>query len=335
MVWFVVCLLLVMIAELYVIFVQHKRVISDEAQVEMMEKEISRIQEELVTTKALYEELKADFAANETSKIEEEIKEVKSEAAAARREGEIYQTHLEEQMKLREDTLNQLQRALDQAQAGFEEQKAQRRAKAEKELEEIAADFEVKAEAYRNELAAIQQELSDYRARREALNREIQREKAAREDIAFRRIQLSADDTADIGVLLGLVGRLSNKDVLYKLIWTSYLQKPFNQMIKNVLGKTEPRNVIYEIKNEETGEIYIGKTKGEVSKRWVEHIKTSLFIGAGKPSKIHEALFNHWGDFTFSVLEQVSPEIDLSEREKYWIDFFESNTFGYNIKAGG
>lgn len=106
MVWFVVCLLLVMIAELYVIFVQHKRVISDEAQVEMMEKEISRIQEELVTTKALYEELKADFAANETSKIEEEIKEVKSEAAAARREGEIYQTHLEEQMKLREDTLN-------------------------------------------------------------------------------------------------------------------------------------------------------------------------------------------------------------------------------------
>lgn len=177
--------------------------------------------------------------------------------------------------------------------------------------------------------------MADYKARREVLNREIQREKAVREDIAFRRIQLSAEDTADIGILLGFVGRLSHPDVIYKLIWTSYLQKPYNQMIKNVLGKTDPHNVIYEIKNEDTGEIYIGKTKGEVSKRWTEHIKTSLFIGAGKPSKIHEALFNNWGTFTFSVLEEVPQKIDLSEREKYWIDFFESNTFGYNIKAGG
>lgn len=180
---------------------------------------------------------------------------------------------------------------------------------------------------------AIQNELSDYKARRDALNQEIQREKAAREDTAFHRIQLSEDDAADIAVLLDLVVRLRNKDVLYKLIWSSYLQKPFNQMVKNVVGNKDPRNVIYEIKNEETGEVYIGKTKGEVSKRWTEHIKTSLNIGAGKPSKIHTALFRHWSDFTFSVLEQVPLEIDLGEREKYWIEFFEANVYGYNIKG--
>lgn len=180
---------------------------------------------------------------------------------------------------------------------------------------------------------AIQNELSDYKARRDALNQEIQREKAVREDTAFHRIQLSEDDAADIAVLLDLVVRLRNKDVLYKLIWSSYLQKPFNQMVKNVVGNKDPRNVIYEIKNEETGEVYIGKTKGEVSKRWTEHIKTSLNIGAGKPSKIHTALFRHWSDFTFSVLEQVPLEIDLGEREKYWIEFFEANVYGYNIKG--
>lgn len=329
MVWFIVIATLVMIAEVFIIAVQQRKI----KNVAAMEHELAVTKDELINTKAMLEALRTEFVAQETSKIEEEIKEAKAEAAAIKRDNEIRQTHLQEQIKLRENILDQLQKALDQVSSGFEEQKARRREQAEKELEEIAADFKEKEEAYRSELLAIQNELSDYKARRDALNQEIQREKAAREDTAFHRIQLSEDDAADIAVLLDLVVRLRNKDVLYKLIWSSYLQKPFNQMVKNVVGNKDPRNVIYEIKNEETGEVYIGKTKGEVSKRWTEHIKTSLNIGAGKPSKIHTALFRHWSDFTFSVLEQVPLEIDLGEREKYWIEFFEANVYGYNIKG--
>ena len=123
--------------------------------------------------------------------------------------------------------------------------------------------------------------------------------------------------------------------MLYKLIWSEYLQKPFGAMLKNVLENKDPRCVIYKITNTQTGEIYIGKTKAEVSKRWTEHIKTSLGIGSAARSKIHEALFNHWDEFTFEILEKIEKETDLSLREKYYINFYQSNIYGYNMNSGG
>jgi group I intron endonuclease len=84
----------------------------------------------------------------------------------------------------------------------------------------------------------------------------------------------------------------------------------------------DPRCVIYKITNLKTGEIYIGKTKAEVSKRWTEHIKTSLNIGTVARSKIHDALFSNWDNFSFEVLERVEDETQLSSREKFYISFY-------------
>ena len=106
-------------------------------------------------------------------------------------------------------------------------------------------------------------------------------------------------------------------------------------MLKNVLGNKDPKNVIYIITNIKTNEIYIGKTKSEVSKRWTEHIKTSLNIGSAAPSLIHKKLLGHWDEFTFNVLERVPDDGNLGEREKYYINFYQSDKFGYNIKNGG
>lgn len=106
-------------------------------------------------------------------------------------------------------------------------------------------------------------------------------------------------------------------------------------MLKNVLGATDPKNVIYAITNLKTNEIYVGKTKGEVSKRWTEHIKSSLNIGTIKTAKIHEALYNNWDSFSFTIIEKVASESSLSEREKFYIDFYQSNIYGYNLKSGG
>ena len=106
------------------------------------------------------------------------------------------------------------------------------------------------------------------------------------------------------------------------------------EMINNIFGSKVPKNVIYCIQNIETGKKYIGKTSAEVSKRWTEHVKTSLGIGGVKKSKIHSMLFNNWDKFTFSVIEVVE-NANLSEREKYYINFFETDKYGYNIKSGG
>ena len=100
------------------------------------------------------------------------------------------------------------------------------------------------------------------------------------------------------------------------------------------MGNRNPKNVIYCIENINTGKKYIGKTSAEVSKRWTEHIKTSLNIGTIKTTNIHKALYNHWDEFIFYILTETEKD-KLSEMEKYYIKFYESDKHGYNIKAGG
>ena len=135
--------------------------------------------------------------------------------------------------------------------------------------------------------------------------------------------------------LTSIIPKLRNHEIIYKLIWSEYLQKPFNTMIKNLFGGKIPKNVIYCIEQIDGNKKYIGKTKAEVSKRWTEHIKTSLSIGGVARSQIHDALYLHWDEFYFSILEIVNNESNLSEREKYYINFYETDKIGYNVKGGG
>ena len=118
------------------------------------------------------------------------------------------------------------------------------------------------------------------------------------------------------------------------MIWSEYLQKPFNEMLKRLFLGNPPKNVIYCIENIHNHKKYIGKTSAEVSKRWTEHIKTSLEIGTIKSQNIHKALYGHWDEFTFSVIV-VSEKEKISVDEKYYIKFFESDIYGYNMKSGG
>lgn len=187
----------------------------------------------------------------------------------------------------------------------------------------------------RTQLAAARSEVDDWEARRDAINKDIIREREIREKENFYKIQLNEEELDDIHYLLSIMHNIRNKELLSKLIWSEYLQRPFKQMIKNVLGTSDPKNVIYKITNIKTNEIYIGKTSGSVINRWTEHIKTSLNIGTIKRANIHLALYEHWNDFTFQVIEIVDSNSNLSEHEKYWIDFYKSTIYGYNMKSGG
>lgn len=193
-------------------------------------------------------------------------------------------------------------------------------------------DQEIEKEKELNDLCAT---IEDYKARRDVINQEILRARAIEEQQDFYRIQLPESSKEDITFLLSIIDRFNNKEVIYKLIWSEYVQKPFKSMMNRVLSGKDPKNVIYMIKNMDTDEIYIGKTKAEVSKRWTEHIKTSLNIGTISRTNIHKALFNNWDKFSFTVLEEVPSDVNLGEREKYYIKFYQSDVFGYNIKSGG
>lgn len=180
-------------------------------------------------------------------------------------------------------------------------------------------------------LAPLRAELEEYRRKREAINEDILRSRKLEMEKDFHRIVLDDVTKEDIGYLLSIENKLNNKEVLRKLIWSAYLQGPTTAMLNRVLGKKSPSG-IYKI-TDSIGRVYIGKSTS-VRTRWSEHVKSSIKIGGIAHQPIHDEMSKQGIDtFTFELLEECSKQ-ELTEREKYYIDFFEAVTYGYNVKRG-
>ena len=240
-----------------------------------------------------------------------------------------------EQNKIEQELEHYRTLRMEQINASIDKDALEKEMAAAKKFSTWMEDLEQSKKTYQEEINTIIFQLEEYRNKQAAINNEILRRRELTEKHDFYRIKLTDSQKQDIHYLLSIVDNIKTPALLYKLIWSEYLQKPFGAMLKNVLEDKDPRCVIYKITNTQTGEIYIGKTKAEVSKRWTEHIKPSLGIGSAARSKIHEALFNHWDEFTFEILEKIEKETDLSLREKYYINFYQSNIYGYNMNSGG
>lgn len=192
-------------------------------------------------------------------------------------------------------------------------------------------DFLALQEAYKQELAEIKGELDEFQAKREAINDAILREREIEEAENFYRIDVPIEDQEDIEVLNTIAPRLRNKEALNKLIYSVFIQRPMDEMIKRVTGGREISG-IYKITYLKTGEAYIGKTTN-IKKRWGEHIKSALDIGTIAHSSFHTRLKKDgiW-NYTFEILEEV-PKDNLTEREKFYIQLYGTDT-QLNMKVG-
>lgn len=217
----------------------------------------------------------------------------------------------------------------------FETKKAQLNLLYQKESNDLQELYETDKEEKEAELAYIKKELAEFQAKRAAINEQLRREEELANEQDFHRIILSNNDKEDIHYLLSIEQNIHNKELLHKLIWTEYIQRPFNTTLKNILGNKSPKNVIYCIENINNHKKYIGKTRGEYKDRQVNHLKASLSIGTISHQYIHDALFGHWDEFMFYILEEVQDANKLNEREKYYINFYETDKYGYNAKQGG
>lgn len=91
---------------------------------------------------------------------------------------------------------------------------------------------------------------------------------------------------------------------------------------------------IYKITNDINGKIYIGKTINTITDRWAEHCNESTY-DRSKNRPLYRAM-NKYGieHFYIEQIEKCSVDM-LSEREKYWIEFYGSFKYGYNATKGG
>ena len=71
-----------------------------------------------------------------------------------------------------------------------------------------------------------------------------------------------------------------------------------------------------------------------MSDRWSSHVKTALGVGTLASSQLHRVMSQDGPEqFLFELLEEV-PKDKLSERESYYIDFYDSKNYGLNTIRG-
>ena len=239
--------------------------------------------------------------------------------------------------KLREEELNNL----------IENKKKSELEKLDKEIDEWAESAQEAAaftahqvqeaiqkdiELGQKELDSLTSTINDYKARRDVINQEILRARAIEEQQDFYRVQLPDSSKHDLEILQSIRKELTKVDILDKLIYDNYVKKPVDEMVKRVLKGENPSG-IYKITRLKTGEIYIGKSVN-IKDRWVQHAKSCYHCGTISHSILHTTLEKDGIEqFTWEVLEQV-PKDKLSEREKYWIEFYDSKNFGLNERQG-
>ena len=91
---------------------------------------------------------------------------------------------------------------------------------------------------------------------------------------------------------------------------------------------------IYKITNVKNHKCYIGKSVN-IYKRWCDHCKSG--VGATEASmtnKLYAAMRKDGiENFTFELLEEC-PREELNKKEAFYIDLYESNSYGYNSTQG-
>ena len=146
----------------------------------------------------------------------------------------------------------------------------------------------------------------------------------------FYKLQLPQIDIDEIKLLRSIEPKLRDKDILNKVIWKSYYEKPTTDLIGRVIG-SGVHTGIYKITNLENQMCYVGQAV-DLAARWKQHIKRG--IGAEPPTrnKLYPAMLSIGVEnFSFEIIEECSRE-ELDAREDYWQEYFKSKEFGYSIK---
>ena len=182
------------------------------------------------------------------------------------------------------------------------------------------------------DIEAEKAELEKIRQTRIAATAAMVREQEIKEQKEFYSLPISASDLFDIQALEAIKSQLNNPRILSMLIWSTYYQKPMTQLCNNILGLNTVTG-IYKITNQLNNRCYIGQAVN-VAERWKEHAKCGLGIDTPVGNKLYQAMQQDGiQNFTWELIEKC-PAASLNEKEKYYIEFYQSKDYGYNTLAG-
>ena len=238
-----------------------------------------------------------------------------------------------EQQRIDEKVLAYSNQKYDETEREITRYYALRQEAINKEVVQLENNYNAHKENLDRDIQALREELSDLKARREAYIEALKVEEKRQQDRAFYTINLTEENKEDIRILRSIEDKIHNQEALNRLIYDVFIKKPLGELLLRIVGENTYGG-IYKITNIDTQRAYIGRST-DIKKRLTEHVKGAFNISTIADQEIHRVMGREGIDrFSFEVLEKVEKD-KLNEREKYWIDFYQTQSYGYNQNKGG
>lgn len=184
------------------------------------------------------------------------------------------------------------------------------------------------------ELEKISAQVKEAETRQSAIIELFKKEQEEKDNVSFYKLQVPKEDIEEIEKIKTILPYLRDKEPVNKVIWKVYYEKPFSDLIGRTIGTGNVVSGIYKITNLENQMSYIGQSVN-IKDRFRTHIKRGLGAETGSGNnKIYKAM-QDFGvqNFSFEILEEC-PKDKLNEEERYWINYFKSQDYGYNETKG-
>ena len=300
-------------------FLLHKKQVVDTIEKVKFENELREIQNEINRNENDLNELLDDIevAENKYKKLyNEELNNINTTIENTKKQQEEQLSNY-----LREKKSN-VEMAIQNMEQTYEEKKCA--------LDNEYKDYETTICA---QISDYMNKLNDQQQLYESILGPLKQYEKDQQEKLFYIIQVPEEYREDINYLLTVVNaQVKHPDIISKLVWAEYIKPYMDDMIKRVGIKDEPG--IYKITNIDSGKSYVGKSTN-VKKRLQDHIKSSVGISSIADQFVHhEILKTGLWNWTFEVITYCDKD-KLSELEKYYINFFKTQEFGYNRKEGG
>ena len=202
----------------------------------------------------------------------------------------------------------------------------------EKQYEHAEADHSQKMSRLQEEMDGAAAQLQKLKDTRKAAHQALLKQKEVKEKKEDYCLIPSSLELQDIYALQHVKRGLHKPRILSMLIWQTYFQPLAKQKFPVIL-QDKTKMGIYKITNLKTDECYIGQSV-DIYKRWTDHCKAGLGIDTPAGNKLYKSM-QEYGlqNFSFELLCQCSKE-ELDEKEKYFIELYQADLYGYNSTKG-
>lgn len=283
---------------------------------------------------------------NQINRIQQEINEKNSILANLQKEKDTFQILAEDKkryLNILNESCDRLKHELQEKQNNLDQQYELLKKQSYKSFEQYSdtldksyktkeKEFLTQIEQISTEREQVEKQLAQLKSVYQAATAARLRQQEDEEKWSFYRIRLTDKQSTDISKLQKWKQNLYDPTIVSKIIWSAYILKPTSDLCNRVLG-SKPICGIYKITDKSTGKIYIGQSVN-IAQRWKQHIKCGLGIDASSTNKLYNIMQDTgvW-NFTFELLQQCSRD-KLNEKERFWIEMYQSNKVGMNTTKG-